>query len=384
MSKLKEVTIYTDGSCIRNPGPGGYGVILCYGNYMKQLSGGFRLTTSNRMEIMAAIAGLEALKAACSVTLYSDSKYLVNAMMEGWTHRWKANNWWRSETERVLNADLWDRLLLLCTQHTVNFVWVRGHAGCLWNEQCHALSRRAANRKSLPVDKEYEQDKGQPHNASQPNTENLISNTNSAPAHIGTLHTQPGYQEKPKEGLPKEPKAETPGIYQKLLKFDGRSYIWGGDAWYDANTFLKPPEVLIHKLNALLVPGLEQEDKKIRDIGQLLKRAREARDSLQHGRAEKLARRVIKISPGHLGALAILSSCLRARGLAQQALDETEAFKGEKYCPLLTSRAAALCDVGRWEEARKVIGRVLAIGTDKDTALNVVNRIKNARPDLYS
>ena len=162
MGELKEVTIYTDGGCIGNPGPGGYGVILRYKNHEKQLSGGFRLTTNNRMEVMAAIAGLEALKVPCSVTLYSDSKYLVESMKEGWVHRWKANNWWRNKKEKAANIDLWDRLFDLCAQHTVEFVWVEGHAGHHWNEQCDALSKKAANQENLPIDLGYEEHRDQP------------------------------------------------------------------------------------------------------------------------------------------------------------------------------------------------------------------------------
>jgi len=167
MSEPKEVTIYTDGCCIGNPGPGGYGVILCYKDRVKQLSGGFRLTTNNRMEIMAAIVGLEALKSSCFVTLYSDSKYLVESMTEGWVHQWKLNGWWRNKKERAVSIDLWDRLLDLCDYHTVKFVWIEGHAGHQWNEKCDALSRKAANQENLPIDEGYEEHKDKPDLASQ-------------------------------------------------------------------------------------------------------------------------------------------------------------------------------------------------------------------------
>lgn len=156
MGELKEVTIYTDGGCVGNSGPGGYGVVLQHGGHVKQLSGGFRLTTNNRMDIMAAIVGLEALKVPCSVTLYSDSKYLVDSMTEGWVQRWKLNNWWRGKKGRAANIDLWDKLLDLCTQHDVSFVWVKGQMEQTWDEQCHSLAREAANQENLAVDEGYE------------------------------------------------------------------------------------------------------------------------------------------------------------------------------------------------------------------------------------
>jgi len=155
-SQLPQVTIYTDGSCINNPGPGGYGVVLLYGKHRKELSGGFRMTTNNRMEILAAIEGLKALKTHCNVTIYSDSKYLVDSIMSGRAERWKANNWKRTNTEMAINSDLWEQLLQLCTQHQVKFVWVQGHAGNLENERCNQLAISAAQQSNLPSDEQYE------------------------------------------------------------------------------------------------------------------------------------------------------------------------------------------------------------------------------------
>lgn len=156
MSALKEVTIYTDGGCIKNPGPGGYGVVLLCGDWRQELSGGFRLTTNNRMEIMAAIVGLKALKTRCKVTLYTDSQYLVNSIMKGWAQRWRANGWMRDKKEKALNSDLWEQLLDLCNRHKVKFIWIKGHAGNPENERCDELSRQAAQRKDLPADIGYE------------------------------------------------------------------------------------------------------------------------------------------------------------------------------------------------------------------------------------
>jgi ribonuclease HI len=149
--------IFTDGACLGNPGPGGYGVILRYKSHEKELSGGFRRTTNNRMEIYAAIAGLEALTEPCKVTLYTDSQYLVNSIEKGWVARWRANGWRRKGNEPALNADLWERLLALCERHQVQFVWIRGHAGHPENERCDALAVAAAQRPDLPPDVGYEQ-----------------------------------------------------------------------------------------------------------------------------------------------------------------------------------------------------------------------------------
>jgi len=140
---MQKVTIYTDGACSGNPGPGGYGVVMIYGEHRKELSGGDCQTTNNRMEIMGVIVGLEALKHHCEVALYSDSRYVVDAIEKGWVARWKQNNWMRNKKDPALNVDLWERLLLLLEKHRVAFHWVKGHAGHPENERCDYLAREA-------------------------------------------------------------------------------------------------------------------------------------------------------------------------------------------------------------------------------------------------
>lgn len=163
--QLHQVTLYTDGACHGNPGPGGYAAVLIYedgargSRHRKELQGGFALTTNNRMEIMAAIAGLEALKEACHITLYSDSRYLVDAVSKGWAARWRKNGWWRNKTERAVNPDLWERLIRLCERHQVELRWVRGHAGNSENERCDQLAEQAANQRGLPHDPGYRPDR---------------------------------------------------------------------------------------------------------------------------------------------------------------------------------------------------------------------------------
>jgi len=149
---MKKVTIYTDGACSGNPGPGGYGVLLRFGDVTKELSAGFRNTTNNRMEIMGAIAGLESLKETCDVTIVTDSQYLVNAIEKGWAKKWKANGWMRNNKDKALNPDLWEKLLVLLSKHTVQFQWVRGHNGHAENERCDELAVAAANSPGLPDD----------------------------------------------------------------------------------------------------------------------------------------------------------------------------------------------------------------------------------------
>lgn len=152
----KEVTIYTDGACSGNPGPGGYGTVLIYNGSRKELSGGFRNTTNNRMEITAVIKGLEALKQPCSVTVYSDSKYVVDAFEKGWLNNWQKNNWRKSNKEKVLNIDLWQRLLELMQTHQVRFQWVKGHHENAENNRCDELAVQAAKQPELPEDiREY-------------------------------------------------------------------------------------------------------------------------------------------------------------------------------------------------------------------------------------
>jgi ribonuclease HI len=151
-----KVLIHTDGSAIGNPGPGGFGVVLRYDGHRKELSGGYRLTTNNRMELMACIKALGALKFDCSVVLYSDSRYVVDGITKGWAERWRANGWRRSDRDRAENVDLWARLLELCERHEVEFRWVRGHTGNPDNERCDQLATQAAGRTNLPPDKGYE------------------------------------------------------------------------------------------------------------------------------------------------------------------------------------------------------------------------------------
>ena len=142
---MKKVTVYTDGACRGNPGVGGWGAILVYGSVEKQLSGGERQTTNNRMELMAAISALEALREPCEVDLYTDSKYLSDAVTLGWLESWRKRGWRRGRNEQVLNPDLWERLYGLLARHTVTFHWVKGHANNAYNCRCDALATAYAD-----------------------------------------------------------------------------------------------------------------------------------------------------------------------------------------------------------------------------------------------
>lgn len=134
------VTIYTDGACSGNPGPGGYGAILMYGQHKKELSGGDPNTTNNRMELMGVITALKALNRPCQVDLYTDSQYVVNAIEKGWAKKWQANGWMRNKKDKSLNPDLWQSLLDLLEIHQVTFHWVKGHAENPYNNRCDELA----------------------------------------------------------------------------------------------------------------------------------------------------------------------------------------------------------------------------------------------------
>ena len=149
---MKTILLYTDGSCLGNPGPGGWAAILRFNDVEKELAGGFALTTNNRMELFAAIMGLTALKEHCRVKLYTDSKYLVNAIEEDWISGWLANNWKNSAKKPVKNRDLWELLLPLLERHKVSFYWVKGHAGHPENERCDLTAKEWAMRNDLPDD----------------------------------------------------------------------------------------------------------------------------------------------------------------------------------------------------------------------------------------
>lgn len=145
-TSLSKVDIYTDGACLGNPGPGGWAAILIYGEHAKELSGGERQSTNQRMELTAAIRALEALKRPCSVRLYSDSAYLVNAFRQGWVDRWQRTGWKTKAKTDVENRDLWERLIQLAEEHQVEWVKVKGHADDERNNRCDQLAREAAKK----------------------------------------------------------------------------------------------------------------------------------------------------------------------------------------------------------------------------------------------
>ena len=154
---MKTVTIFTDGACSGNPGPGGFGAVIIYGEKRCEISDGFKLTTNNRMEILAVIEALKVLRQPCIVNLYSDSKYVVDAIQKGWLQKWQKNNWLRGKSQPVSNIDLWQNLLPLLQIHNVNFIWVKGHNDNQENERCDALARSAISSPNLKIDFNYSQ-----------------------------------------------------------------------------------------------------------------------------------------------------------------------------------------------------------------------------------
>lgn len=152
---LKTIDLFTDGACSGNPGRGGYGVVLKYKGHTKELSEGFLLTTNNRMEILAVIKGLEALNETCNVSVYSDSKYVIDAITKGWVYKWEASGWMRNKKDPAVNVDLWEQLLVLLDEHNVEFHWVKGHAGHPENERCDRLAVAAATGEDLSEDEGY-------------------------------------------------------------------------------------------------------------------------------------------------------------------------------------------------------------------------------------
>ncbi|MBQ2839780.1 MAG: ribonuclease HI [Oscillospiraceae bacterium] len=143
---MKKVTIYTDGACSGNPGPGGWGAILEYNGTEKELSGGEEMTTNNRMELTGVISALRALREPCEVSLYTDSKYIVDGINQGWAEKWRSNGWMRNKKEKALNPDLWEELLNLIKTHQVTFIWVKGHAANPKNNRCDELAVAESKR----------------------------------------------------------------------------------------------------------------------------------------------------------------------------------------------------------------------------------------------
>ncbi|SNR98009.1 RNase HI [Humidesulfovibrio mexicanus] len=154
MTELPRVTIYTDGSCLGNPGPGGYAAVLLSGPHRKELAQGFSGTTNNRMEIMAVIAGLESLKTRSAVEIVTDSQYVKKAFTDRWLAGWQKNGWKTAAKQPVKNQDLWKRLVPLIEAHEVKWRWVRGHSGDPENERCDQLARGAASGRNLPPDQQ--------------------------------------------------------------------------------------------------------------------------------------------------------------------------------------------------------------------------------------
>ncbi|WP_090366746.1 ribonuclease HI [Ferrimonas sediminum] len=155
MTQPKHVTLYTDGSCLGNPGPGGYGVLMRYQQHTKELSAGYQLTTNNRMEMLAAIVALETLNAPCTVDLHTDSQYLRQGITQ-WIHGWKRKGWKTASKQPVKNVDLWKRLDTATQQHQIEWHWVKGHSGQPENERVDDLAREAAGQSDLLEDSGYQ------------------------------------------------------------------------------------------------------------------------------------------------------------------------------------------------------------------------------------
>lgn len=151
MPRKKQVSIYTDGACSGNPGPGGWGAILCYKGTEKEISGAEKETTNNRMELTAVIEALKCLKEACEIELWSDSKYVIDGLEKGWAESWRKNGWRKSDRKPALNPDLWDVLLNLTAEHEIRYHWVKGHAENELNNRCDALAV-AAREKQISGD----------------------------------------------------------------------------------------------------------------------------------------------------------------------------------------------------------------------------------------
>ncbi len=157
--KNEDIIIYTDGGAENNPGPGGYAAVIIKHGQKYEISGGFKFTTNNRMELTACIESLKSLEKKASVILFCDSKYVVDGITKGWAKKWRKNSWMRNKTEPALNPDLWEKLLNLCEKHDVQFKWVKGHAGVKENERCDFLVQQAMRGRNLQTDSEYEKPK---------------------------------------------------------------------------------------------------------------------------------------------------------------------------------------------------------------------------------
>jgi ribonuclease HI len=339
------VSIYAEGVCNDSPGPGSIGVVLSYQHHIREISNGFRLTTKDRMELMAAVEALEALKAKCSVLLFSSSELLNETLSQSVVGEQQEAGWVGDITGSGL-TDLWLRLRKMCSIHNIDFIWTEQLSGYPEIERAHNLSIEALLGMNLDIDVVFERDQ----------------------AIDATMHETSSRL------------AEYEG--EMTVELDGESFTWTGEEWYGTASCLRPPKSIRRILNKRFSRDLDKRDRLISDVRVLLGRAARAREARQFIRAERLAQRSLQLEPSNLAAAAVLCSVLRAQGKPKQAIDQTQSFKWANHSPLLTSRAAALCDLGRWDEARETISRALGIESS-DQAFSVVCRIKAKRPELF-
>lgn len=360
-----EVMLYTFACCPEDPGVGSYGARLIFGTHQKEFVVAYRQTTLERLAIMAVIAGLEVMKTSCRITLYTNLASIASIVRSGRLERWQQSGWQQGR-QAIVHADLWQELWHLCTLHELHCaeILVRDDLSVL--VALGDLADAKLQRDNWAIDAPFEANSGFSVSTMP------VETPSSSPAEMRAdlrLAQPPPDQTFWRNG-------DT--VY---LRHEDQSYLWDGHEWCDSN-YITLPSSLSATLNTRLADYLATEDRLIDDVEELLERAIYARDAQQYQRSESLARRVLTKVPGNPPALAVLCATLRARGKPQQALDETADSVRLSYPPLLNSRAAALCDVGQWAEAKRVVGRSLAIQKSEE-AFAVVRRIKAAFPELY-
>jgi ribonuclease HI len=401
---LKKVEIYTAGRCRGEPGPGGYGTVLLHARRRLELQGGLARTTGRRLELRGVLAGLELLRTRCSVLVYTSSRYLVESMEQRWAHRWQDDGWASGPEHRpVPDQDLWRRLLELCGEHEVRFVWSKSQADASEGELAEELALDAAQESDLPLDETYvapldaedflacheagpQAPEAEAGAASASGTERL----DGAPTEREASETEAEAGAATASGTERLGGAlterETSEPEAGAATASGTERPGSAPTDREAGPQAPEPEAGAATASGTERPGsapTEREASETEDLASLRQRACSALEAQQLRRVEELISRALVLEPGDPDTLAVMCEFLRRLGQPQQALDETERHRRGTSHALLVSRAAALCDLGRWAEAKSELAEARAMGhEDSHELLDVASRISKARPGL--
>jgi ribonuclease HI len=409
----KQVTIYTRGVASRS-GTGGYGVVLLCEGHHKSLSGSAADSSNNRMDLLAAVEGLRALKFPCRVTLYNTNTYLIDAINKGWAQQWRSNGWRNSGHRSTSHTDLWEALLELCTKHQVIFQWLPYDPKNCEYATCDKRAHAAASKETTPTTNDFlaitfdliEAGKSErggwskrqlaclgvpwpPPKSWKETAAGRVIQRSEAETFLKLKSNEPEAMPGQSNGKDKLEAQSGEELASPIrVNYEHKNYTWDGRQWFGTDDCTIPPQGIARKLDAVIAAQLEAEDAATTDANELLSQAKRAQSCGQLERAKRLAEGAHLCEPENIGAAAVLCSVLRELEHSDEALALADQYRNSRYPPILTCRAAALCDQERWEEALQQIRQVLAIGMSSSgkwspEASAVHGRIKANAPELF-